>query len=83
MPCWKASTKRILSIHTLGSLSHTRLYAMDMDHFKQAAAVTLQLPTRILGYTMLPLTRYFIEISFPFFFGKYPDTYGNKLRCIR
>ena len=66
MPCWKAPTKRILSIHTLGSLSHTRLYAMDMDLFKQAAAVACQLPTRILRYTLLPLTQYFIEISFLF-----------------
>ena len=57
------------------------LYAMDMDLFKQAAiadgvaAATNQNP----GIHSATLIRYFrVQLLFPFFYGKYPDTYGNK-----
>ena len=78
----KRQPKAFSNSHTWISQSH-KAYAMDMDLFKQAAVVASQPPTRIREYTLLPLTRYFIEISFPFFYGKYANTYGNKLRCIR
>ena len=74
---FKASTKHSINSHTWITQSH-KAYAMDMDLFKQAAVVARQPPTKIQGYTLLPLIRYFIEISFPFFCGNYPDTYGNK-----
>lgn len=54
------------------------LYAMDMDLFKQAAALAVvgvvrQPPTKIQGYNLLPLIRYFdVQLLFPFFYGKYP-----------